>query len=727
MRKSMIAIVAALAFAVTIPGTSQAADDDHIDRTATSTYEAVPGKGYVNVTVTMHIRNWVPSVRTPYSCTDYYYDYWLGLVPIEKTCYRTTDYYVNSTALLVEKEAKKLRVLAGGRTLSVKKIDSSANYRAYKVAFPKIFYGGSRTIKAVYRIPGGKPRSATDVRINPAYLHFWAISQPYADVASVKIRVPKTYETSTTGGDVTASVVGAARVLSSGSVDPSTYFVGVTGNDPNGFAEQVITTPDGRGITVQGWPGDNDWMTSVAGETSSSIAKIEELIGQPIPGTGPIAVREVASNELGDAYVGVFDSDEQVANISEDFQQRGLVTHELSHAWFNSDLFKSTWMSEGYAQWMERATGVNPVACAAPASFPGTGKANLGDWQYASPRATDDEFAMVQYEYDASCAIVSQIADKIGNARMRDVLTVLSNSERAYAGIPGATSGQLVDWAAWLDAVDERGMLPAGLEDTHTVADILVKYGIATKDDLLGREKARSDFDRLRAQSNGWAVPPVIPRSMFDWSFDAAEAEMSEVAATRSIAGEVQSVLPEIEADSSIVRPDVEQATSLADLKSAHARVTSQLEAARAVVAAADAADQATEPLQQLGLLGTDLPGMQAAAVAAVAAGNMDAARDQAAAIAGLAAGAGSVGTSRLAIGISVAVAMILLLGIVLFLIRRSRRNRRSAAWVDGTEDAMPVFGPPNPLDALAASSALEPANQHFDAIPSSPAMEPPT
>ena len=145
---------------------------------------------------------------------------------------------------------------------------------------------------------------------------------------------------------------------SSGNVkDPAKYGVGIHGTNPNGFDQTVITSAGGRKIELQAWPGDKTWLTAVTSAASGSISGLEGLIGRPIAGSGPIIIREVARDELGDAYVGQYNKDTQLASISEDHEQADLVAHGLAHAWFNGAMFDSIWLSEGHAEWAARSVG----------------------------------------------------------------------------------------------------------------------------------------------------------------------------------------------------------------------------------------------------------------------------------------------------------------------------------------------------------------------------------
>ena len=682
--RAAAATLAATALALTALGTFAtspvaAANDDgdaEVDTTAASTYQVVPDKGYVQVTVTQHLTNHIPDKRTGYSCTQYQIVLGQGAVPYTTTCYRTTVYYLDKAFVTVETGATALKTTIGGRQATMKKSDSNDAYAAYTITTPKVYNGHSETVVTTYRLPGSAPRSSSTVRVNSAYVNLYAITQ-IADRSSVTVRIPASYDTTTDGGAVSQTLDGDTRIITStGSFDPGDYYVAVTGEDPSGFVRKDVTAPDGRHLSIQGWPGDTAWMAAVETEAATSFSKIEALIGQPLPGSGAITVQEVAGTLLGDAYIGVYDPDSMTAHISEDYTQAGTVTHELSHAWFNDDLFASRWMSEGYAQWMERAAGANPNPCTAPSSYPGAGSPDLADWRFASPKATDDEIAVIEYEYDASCALVSDVATKIGPDRMREVLAVLATTKGPYAGIDETTLAPAT-WKEWLDAVDELGLRPAGQNDTHVLADQLVRLGIATAGDLGDRAAARAAFDALRDRPDAWAVPIVVTRSMSDWSFTAAEQAIAADQAARTSAEQAAQTLASVPLATSAVRTEVEQATSQADLDKARTDAAEQVVAARDVAAAEAAMATATGPLDTIGLLGTDLPSLDEQAVADVVALHADDASGLAAEITSTATNASTTGATRIG---AIAGVVIMLLLVAWLDTQRRRRGRAQRA-----------------------------------------------
>jgi len=654
MHRVLIAALAALVIGFTVPTHPVAAATDEIRTNATTTYTVVPAKGQVRVTIVQRITNLIPSTAT-------------------------TIFYVDSTWIWVEAGAKGLNVTSDGGPVTLHTDKKTQYYHSYSIGFPRIFKGHSRTVTATYILPAGAPRSATTDRINPAYLNFWAFTQP-TDTASLKVLVPKAFTVETTGGDVTETTAGATKVYASGPVaDPTKFWLGITGTNLAGFTRDTILTSDGRAINVLGWPGDAAWMASVRGEAAASIPKLVTFIGHPLPGSGPIDIRETAGSDLGDAYIALFDPKTQIARVSEDYSQNGTVTHELSHAWFNDSLFDSRWMSEGYAQWIERALGTNSHACDPPGRFPGIGSPNLGKWVFAGPRATEAELDAVDYEYDASCYLIAHTASMVGPERMQAILHVLMTPDGAYAGVQDRTPGAVVAWRDWLDAVDEEGMRPAGRNDVSEAGDLLVTYGIAMKNDLVARSEARAALDKLRDQSKDWDVPPAILTPMARWTFDDAQAAITEAESIISTAGDVEQTLPSVDAETGPVHTSYEAATDTAALVDLHAKVADQLDAAKVVAGAVAASKVKRGFVEELGLDGVDLATIAASGVAAVTVMDTATARSDAAQVTTAIAQASDKGTTKIATVVGIVVAVLLVLIVLLLLFRRRRRKTRRA------------------------------------------------
>src|SRR5690349_4028495 len=241
MLRSSIAALVGLTLALLL-GVPSVAASEEISTSAASTYEVVPSKGLVRVSVSQKVRNSIPNSSSSYDCSTSYFDYYYGYITIPKTCTSTTRFYVNETYLWVEAGAKELRVTSDGGAVKLTVDKRTKDFRSYKVTFPKIFNGATRTITARYVLRGGAPRSAGTDRINGAYVNFWAISQP-TDKATVRLTIPKAFDVDTYGGTVSKSSKGGSLVFSSGDVaDPQKYAVGMTGTNPKGLTRQNVET-----------------------------------------------------------------------------------------------------------------------------------------------------------------------------------------------------------------------------------------------------------------------------------------------------------------------------------------------------------------------------------------------------------------------------------------------------------------------------------------------------
>jgi hypothetical protein len=673
--KVVLAVAFALVAAVSSAAPAAAADYTPIASTwttAATTYRVVPANGWVDVSITLKVTNQTEDTIETYPCTDYFYDPYWGLTPYETTCTRTKRWYIDSTTVFTEVGASNLQARSSAGRVKVEpaSVGFGDTIQHATLTFPRIFNGQTRTITVTYRLLQ-RAALAGSGRVNGAYVSFGGLAQP-VDSASVRMVVPAAFDTTTAGGHVTAGRSGSSRIYDSGPIsDPSAFYVIVTGTNLAGYHRESILSPEGRQIQIESWPGDDGWLAAVRGEAASSIGALEKAIGQPLPGSGPITIREVAGGSLGDAYAGRFDPNEDIAQIPESYQQPGTVAHELSHTWFNGSMFSAQWLSEGYAQWAERAVGANTVPCTLPRAF-GTGKSDveLATWKYASPRATKDELDAVEAEYDASCGIVTQIAAQIGPDRMRDVLAVLSTANAAYPGTHDARPGAN-DWRAWLDAVDELGMLPAGLPSTSETADLLVQYGAATEGDLAGRADARTALATLRdTAGTWWTIPAAVYDPYASWDFTTATRAVDEMDATIRGWWQVLDILPQLREVETPLKARVAAATTLADLAATHETASKQVESATDVAAALDRANAEFGPIEQLGLVGVDFGPIEASAVAHAGTLNLDAAEADVAVIDATIAGAMNAGLVRLSAGLA-AVALLVLAG---FLVLRRRR-----------------------------------------------------
>ena len=627
---------------------------DGLSDTATTTYTVNPEAGRVDVTIDLSIHNSKPSVTTYEPCVKYVYSQYLGYYPTWSTCPRTTRYYVNESFVYLEKGAAAIKVTgnAGTPKITLYKKSDGFDYDEYRITFTAVYNGQTRNLHVTYQVPSGAPRSTNPTRIGIAYTSFCVIANGY-DAGTTKVIIPTSYSLTVDPhhGTFTTSTAGGKVTYATASMpNPFDFWACFDGDNLAGYTSSKLSSPEGRSIDIQSWPEDAAWRTDVSDEIAQSLGALEKLIGMPLPGSGPIVVREVSEAELG-AYAGTFDYTAGVARVSEDFTQVGVVPHELSHAWFNDSLYRARWLSEGSAGWAEST--ITHVACNDPGPYPGTGTANLGVWTFAGPRATTEELDAIDFEYAASCYVVSSVAGRMGEARMRDVLSALTHHEIAYRSgdlvVAGPAGAQ--DWRNWLDAVDELGLVPAGVEDLDYAQNLLLKFGVSPGPAvLLERSVARAKYHDLGGAIGSWVIPEAVLRPMGEWRFADATSAMDLETATFTTATSVHAVLPEVDAVAGPVEALVAKATTLEDLRAAADQATAQKAAADEVAAARTSFEGSRDALAQVGLIGTDLQPALDAAVAAVAAINTGTAHDQAALIERTLADAPNQGLVRLAV-----------------------------------------------------------------------------
>ena len=321
--------------------------------------------------------------------------------------------------------------------------------------------------------------------------------------------------------------------------------------------------PDGRDLTIQAWPEDPEWSTSVTAGVDAALPALETLIGQPLPGDAAVIVREVASQTAG-GYAGDYSTERGTIHVAENWDGPRVVAHEIAHAWFNDRTLTQFWLSEGHAEWAARNVMDDP--CHDPGTYPGKGNPDLAKWLFLPGHPTDLRTSQVDYQYEAACYIVTQVYDAVGPDRAREALAAILAGESAYqlpasgpapAASPGpgasagpsasggvvspsssptppslATgSGVVVDFRRWLDLIEERALIPASYEDssvsTSLAQDLLVRFGIASQAQIDQRTAARSAYDTLLLGLGDLPVPVVVDKAMRARDFKGATSAMS--------------------------------------------------------------------------------------------------------------------------------------------------------------------------------------------------------
>ncbi|HEU6439578.1 MAG TPA: hypothetical protein VFC12_03980, partial [Terriglobales bacterium] len=172
--------------------------------TGTTTYEVIPDKSLVKVTIQVSIYNGKPSQAQSGGVTSYYW---------------------NFTDIGVEKQAGAVAVTSNAGAVYQAEKSSDRYYRYLKLTYPNVYYGQTRVVTATYTIPAA-PHAAGGFRAGKAYASLCALGNGQ-DVGTVSIVIPDGYTFyNDAGGEMSPSTTSAGkRTYTSGSLTtPYTFW-----------------------------------------------------------------------------------------------------------------------------------------------------------------------------------------------------------------------------------------------------------------------------------------------------------------------------------------------------------------------------------------------------------------------------------------------------------------------------------------------------------------------
>jgi hypothetical protein len=439
--------------------------------------------------------------------------------------------YFAGVTIAVANDAANLVATGDGTPLGVTLSPSEdGEFQWAEIDFAdNLFSGESVHLVVTYDLTGAPPRSDTPERINPAYASFLAYGIGDPGLTTVRVVIPEDFEFESFGADAAESVEGGFRVLTATAIeDPDEWTMFVSARNDDALVSTTGMAGD-VAFDVRAWPNDPEWATFAGDTITAGLPVLTDLIGLPWPIDHPLEVRETITPYLY-GYAGWFDGATGDIEVGEDLDQE-VMLHELSHAWFNNDLFADRWVSEGLAQaYANRAlAGIGGVPNdPQPVDVTAAGFVPLDQWGDGGGGIDD---AREEYGYNASWYVIDALADEIGEEQLAAIFSAATLNENAYAG-DVATSGPTLgaeDWRTLLDLAEEVGG-STGFEA------LLRTYVVAPGDvaELDDRAAARTAYDALEAAGGTWQVPAGIRRRMSEWAFPAASAGM--VAATEVLA-----------------------------------------------------------------------------------------------------------------------------------------------------------------------------------------------
>ncbi|MGH8776379.1 MAG: hypothetical protein ACRDWI_14845 [Jiangellaceae bacterium] len=623
MRAFFAAAFLALVVVGSAPVSSaQESDDDGLRFEATTTFRLDPEVQMVLVTMDITVTNQVPDRGNLYT----YFS------------------SISVPALSEATDVKARRVGGGALASSLEEADGPQWSTLSVDLSPNLLYGRTQEIHLTYGLPDLPPRSVGWTRANAAYATFpvFAVGDP--GLADVEVVIPNAFQVELNGGELDRDRRSNVTVYRAADIEsPDDWFVSLVASNDDLMTEHPVRH-DGHEIMIRGWPGDEEWAQFVQDWTVRGIPTLEDLLGQPWPVDGQLEIEESAVPHLY-GYGGWYGGTGDVIEISDELDPE-LVLHELSHAWFDSNLFSDRWVIEGmaqeYAMLAVTAHGATPaLAQQAPIDLGRAGAQPLLGWDHFNLHEEKSE-EQEDYGYDSSWWLVHELATEIGPEGMADLIHAAVERDIAYAGDPDPelwVTGS--SWRRTLDLFEEIG-------GSTAASDLFSRYVLLPEDRpmLDERTQARGLYAELVDAGTGWTAPLEVRQAMGAWDFAAAtrlfdvaeQALVSRDAALGDLVDLGVDELPALEL-SYEASEDVEALVAEAD---EYAEMAGTLDDTSDDVAQAGA-------LERFGLLGDDVVADLQGAAVAMADGDVSAADSEAVAAAETVDGAALTGGARYA------------------------------------------------------------------------------
>jgi hypothetical protein len=594
------------------------------------------------------------------------------------------QFFLDRFGLPVLAEADGLVASRDGTSLTVRRVPVSGAPMATATIdlVPNLLFGQTQTIELTYRLPALPPRGEGFSRVNAAFVTFPAFAVGDPGAADIEVIVPKGLEVELVGDPMVKSEEADVVVYRAVDIaDPEAFLTSIVARDDAALVKVPVTFGEHK-LTVLGWPGDGEWAAFVAAKVEHGVPALEDLIGLPWPGKDDLEVIETASPYLY-GYAGWYLPSESLVEIGDELDAI-VILHELSHLWFNQDLFVERWINEAFAEEYAALTlgrlgePVTPPAAVDPAD---PGRIPLLDW--SSPDLQEPiSDAQEAYGYNASYAVLDGIAKEIGEDALSRVIVAASERTVSYVGAgkpllyPSAPG-----WRQLLDLFEDVG---GSTTAAATFAELVVTDEVrASMDD---RTAARSRYDGLVDAGDGWSAPRGVRQAMAKWQFDIAGSLIEAAEGALAVRADVADALRPVDVPVPAALEDgYEGAMDERDLEAA---TDGAVDASEEVADAVIAKRAASGPLVALGTLGGNATSLLADARAALDGGRYNEATGDARAATSAYEGAAAAGALRLAIAFFILTALVLL----------TRRHRRRVAQRQLTTDSVDTADTPGGL-----------------------------
>ncbi len=611
-------------------------------------YTVNPGAGEITVSVDLQFENTTPDPPGQFSVFD-----------------------VVDLALQEGASSVTAQDASGELTVS---LDASGGFVTASVQTrSSVRYGDQATFTLTYTLPDG---ASAPVRVRPSVVTFPAWS--FGTSGAVTVVLPDDYEVRVTGSLLTSRREDGSLILESGAIaDPASWLAHLTGTRPSSFTTISRTVALSAGtldLQVRAWADDAPWGERIADLLERGIPALETAIGLDYPRSGPLVVVESVpdpSTMLGEPAPGT--AEVAVAFDEPDFT----ALHQAAHVWFAPGLASEAWIREGFASaaaaevaaTLDVALPYDPSARAtklAADAFP------LISWGAGATTAEQDAWA-----YAASWALASHLAAAVGAEGMHALWQRIAAGVAAYAPVttspppPAAGNVPAVDSRRLLDQIEM--LSGASIEGTYVDA----VFDTVTAAQLPARTAARTAFDTLLARAGDWGAPDAVRSYLSSWRFAEAETAIDEaltwLADRDTLLGELESLGLAAPAR---LRDQYESGGGGSD---ARAELDAESAVVNAYRQARDRVDGGSRSiLARIGLVGQPVPSTTLASAASLfAAGDLRGAADVITELNASLDRAELDGVVRIA---SAAFVLLLLIGLLVFVLRRRIRTDYTAA-----------------------------------------------
>jgi hypothetical protein len=565
-------------------GVLGAADEDGMRLETSSTYHVEPAAGVVRATIDVTVTNETPDEVTSTYISQAYFPR-LGILTLAEAgnFVATKD---DGTPLGVEIEPLEVPQVV------IAAVD----------LVPDLYYQDTQKLRVSYDLPNQAPRSERLTRVNAGFAA--VVPLPFGDtgLSKVEVTVPERFDVTvegTTHGMVTDER-GDRKVVTESAIEaPDTWDAVVVARDLKHLRRQKLQA-SGIDIDVLAWPEDKQWSDFVTKQLKRGLKAIGELVKLPPPEDDRLRVVETIAPYIY-GYAGWYDVIAGTIEIGDELDAR-TVLHEVTHLWFNDDLFTQRWINEAFAE--EYATRAlkrmgEPLANPGPI-VPGPGAVRLNDW--SDPALFDEQTEEQEaYGYNASWAVLRSISDEIGMKRLAKVLETAAGKRIAYQGDPDPERWSTrADWRRLLDLLQEVG-------GSKRAKDLFAQH-VTVGDEsalLAERAEARQAYAGLRAKGKKWTPPHAVRKAMGDWDFGRAKRLMATSRKVLDLRSQLAKALGRLDASPPVALERAYE-TGKDDLRDLEETAATYLRTGRRIAEADRASDEGDGLWGSIGLLGSD-------------------------------------------------------------------------------------------------------------------------